>query len=384
MKTLLIIKGGMSMYKSDEVYKYLIESIKHPVSDRSFLNDQYTDIDKWARETRQWVKGLLCYEPETVPFDPVITEEIDFGGYVRKKLYFYTAKDCKVPAYLLVPKNLEGPAPAIVALHDHSGRFYYGKEKIVDHKEDLAMLGWFQEYRYGGRGYASALAEKGYVVMVIDAVGFGERGPLTESWLKIIPSDFGSLKKGSEEYIRQYDKAWGERMQWLYNAAIYAGYTFLGLMVWDDIRTVDFLCTLPEVDRERIGCVGLSMGGYRAVWLGALDERIKCSCPVGWMANMEDLAPFRCPVNWLVPGLYNHLPYPDLASLTAPRKLFIQYCENDQLFDLSSMKSASEKIARVYKKAGCGDNYIYKGYPVGHMFNLEMQEDAFAWFDSNL
>ena len=187
------------MYKSDEVFKFLIEKIKHPKADRSFINEKYIDLQQWASETREWVTRLLCYSPETVPFDPVITEEEDYGSYTRKKLYFYTAKDCKVPAYLLVPKNLTKPAPAIVALHDHSGRYYYGKEKIVDHKEDMAMLDWFQEYRYGGRGYASALAEKGYIVMIIDAVGFGERGPITETWLKIEPGDFIGLKKGSEE-----------------------------------------------------------------------------------------------------------------------------------------------------------------------------------------
>jgi dienelactone hydrolase len=372
------------MYKSDEVYKYLIKSIKHPVADKSFLNDQYSDFEKWSTETRAWVKSRLSYEPDEVSFDPVVTEEVDFGSYTRKKLYFYTAQDCKVPAYLLIPKNLKSPAPAIVALHDHSGMYYYGKEKIVDHKEELATLDWFHEYRYGGRGYASALAEEGYVVIVIDAVGFGERGPLTETWLKIIPSDFGNAKKGTEDYIRQYDKFWGERMAWLHDAVLYAGYTFLGLMVWDDIRTVDFLCTLPEVDKNRIGCIGLSMGGYRSVWLGAVDERIKCCCTIGWMAKMDDLAPFRCPSAWLVPGLYNRLPYPDLASLVAPRNLFVQYCENDQLFDLSTMVDACRTIQKVYKKAGCTENFESKGYPVGHMFNYEMQEDAFVFLKGNL
>jgi len=115
------------MFKSDEVFKFVIKSLKHPSADMSFLKDNYSDLDKWARETRKWARSKLLYAPPQVPFEPVITEEEDFGKYIRKKLYLNSAEDNKVSAYLLVPKGLRAPVPAIIALHDHSNKFFLGQ-----------------------------------------------------------------------------------------------------------------------------------------------------------------------------------------------------------------------------------------------------------------
>jgi len=167
--------------------------------------------------------------------------------------------------------------------------------------------------------------------------------------------------------------------------AIMAGTTYTGIQIWDDIKSVDFLCSMPEVDPGRIGCMGLSMGGFRSVFLAALDDRIKCSCSVGYMTRMEDIIPHRSPsISFTLPGLFGHLPFYDLASLAAPRHMLVLNCENDKLFELSSMEQAAENIAKVYRKAGAGNNFKSRGFPVGHQFDLEMQEYAFEWLDKNL
>jgi dienelactone hydrolase len=373
------------MYKTDEVYRFLVKQMKHPKADRSFLNDTYTDIEAWYEETASWVKALTLYDLEPNPggFMPHVTEEEDFGLYIRKKLYFYTAEDCRVSAYLLVPKDIKAPAPAIVALHDHSGFFYRGKEKIVDHLTPLPEVTEFQEWCYGGRGFASALAQKGYVVAVIDSLGWGERGWMKETWLGGGPLNFIHLKEGSKEYISEYNKAWSDGFaRRAADAMLYAGLTYAGVQIWDDIRTVDFLCTLPEVDANRIGCLGLSMGGFRTVMLGALDKRIKCSCPAGYMPLTSDQNPHR--LGFALPGLFDSLPFPDVASLMAPRPMMVLNCENDQLFDLSSMEDAANTIKRVYAKAGAAENLSVNWFPVGHMFDREMQECAFAWMEKHL
>lgn len=372
------------MIQPDEAFGFIIRNIKHPSAEYSFLNKKYDDVVTWSKQIRDWVKSLLHYSPDHVPFNPVYTEEIDFGSYIRKKLYFDTAEFCRVPAYLLIPKNLKGPAPAIIALHDHSGRFYYGKEKVVRHRQPPATINWFQDYRYGGRGYASVLAEQGYVVFVIDAIGFGERSGYRTTWMNFDAEDLVQYEKGTDEYVKAYDAEMNGKWDKIYEAIRHSGATYIGIMTWDDVRSVDFISTLPEVDSSRIGCVGLSMGGFRAVWLGAVDERIRCSCSVGYMTMFEDLSPFRVPVAWALPGLHYKLPYPDLASLMAPRHFMVQYCENDKLFDLSTMVNACSKVQSVYIKAGCPDNFESRGYPVGHMFNYEMQEDAFAFFKNHL
>ena len=369
-----------SIYDSDEVYKFLIARLKSPSASRSFLRAD-VGFDAWARQTRDLVRRLLLYAPERVPFEPRLLEELDFGSYTRRKISFHTAADCPVPAYLLIPKGIQRPAPAVVALHDHSGRFYWGKEKIVDHRERLPLVDWFQGYRYGKRGFASALAELGYVVIVIDALGWGERGWLGESWLREGSERLDNLEPGSEAYIREYDRIWSERgFAKMVETVMYAGATYMGIMTWDDIRSVDFLCSLPEVDPGRIGCMGLSYGGYRAVMLGALDERIRCSCPVGFMARFSDMVPYTTAgISGVIPGLFDELPFPDLASLACPRPMFALSCLNDKLFDQSSSEKAVETIRSVYRKAGAEGAFRSKGYPVGHQFDRSMQEEAFQW-----
>ena len=372
------------MYKTDEVFKFLVKQMKHPKADRSFLNEKYTNHSQWYEETCEWLKSRTLYDLEPNPegHAPVYTQEQDFGGHVRKKLYFYTAKDCKVSAYLLVPKGLVAPAPAIVALHDHSGYYYYGKEKIVDHDPPIEAISNFQNWCYGGRGFASALAEKGYVVMVIDMLGWGERSWVKESWLGGGPSHFHGMEKGSAEYIDAYNNAWGSFGRRAVNTAFYAGMSLPGIQTWDDIRTIDFLCTLPEVDASRIGCLGLSVGGLRTVMLGALDTRIKCSCTAGYMPLSADQVPYR--MGTTIPGVHDHLPFPDMAAMMAPRPMLVLNCENDVLFDLTSMEDSAETIRKVYRKVGAEDMFAAEFFPVGHMFNYEMQERAFEWLDKHL
>ncbi len=372
-------------YESDEIFRFLIRRIKSPTADRSFLAERFTDAGRWSRETREWVRGLLSYSPGAVPLAPTVAEEVDFGSYVRRKLYFSSAQEVRVPAYLLMPKGLKGPAPAVVALHDHSGKFYWGKDKLVDHKERPAGVDWLQLWRYGNRGFASALASRGYVVIVIDALRFGERGWYRESWLRDGAEALQGLREGSIEYIDAYDAVWRRNDDKMSLAMLHAGMTQMGVMVWDDIRSVDLLCTLAEVDRERITCMGLSLGGYRAAWLGAMDERIRCCCSIGYILRLQDQVPDAQPNLWAaVPGLYDHLPYPDLISLTVPRDLLILYGQNDKIFPMSSAEAAVDTIRKVYAKAGAESRFASRAFAVGHQFDLEMQEFAFAWLDNCL
>src|SRR5437899_5154220 len=75
----------------------------------------------------------------------------------------------------------------------------------------------------------------------------------------------------------------------LAKALTFAGLTWAGVVAWDDMRTVDYLVTRPEVDPKRIGCLGISMGGYRAMYLTALDERIAAGCVAGFMSTVRPM-----------------------------------------------------------------------------------------------
>ena len=114
-----------------------------------------------------------------------------------------------------------------------------------------------------------------------------------------------------------------------------AGFIWPGVMFCDDIRTMDYLVTRPEVDKTRIGCVGLSVGGLRTCHLAALDDRVKAAVVVGWMTSLPAQLK-RHVVNTIghtkvVPGLYRHLDYPDVAALAMPSALLVINGRKDTL-----------------------------------------------------
>ena len=162
-----------------------------------------------------------------------------------------------------------------------------------------------------------------------------------------------------------------------------AGISLPGIALWDDLRTVDYLAQRPEVDPNRIGCVGLSVGGYRSYMLAALSPRIKAAVVVGWMTSFGKQ--LRRHVNstvgftFHVPGLYHDLDYPDFSALIAPRALMVINGSRDGLFHPDGVKDAFAKIEACYKKAGHPDRQSCNLYDAPHEFNLEMQPAAWAW-----
>jgi dienelactone hydrolase len=166
-----------------------------------------------------------------------------------------------------------------------------------------------------------------------------------------------------------------------------AGLTWPGLVVWDDLRTVDYLASRPEVDARRLGCLGISMGGYRSLYLAALDERIAAACVTGFMSTVRPMIRAHLDTHsWVhfVPGLHRFLDLPDVAALTAPRPLLVQQCSQDALFPPAGMKDTVNQIAAAYEKAGVRERFSGRFYDVPHQFSRAMQEEAFAWLDRHL
>jgi len=166
-----------------------------------------------------------------------------------------------------------------------------------------------------------------------------------------------------------------------------AGASWPGIFSYEDRRSVDYLVTRPEIDPNRIGCGGLSGGGLRTIFLAGLDERIRCAFCVGFMSTMRGMLRNRIKSHRLfmyVPQLSHYLDLPDVIALRAPSPLMVQYDSDDELFTLEGQRQADEKIARIYSEIGHPGNYVGKFYPGPHKFDVEMQEDAFAWLGRHL
>ena len=199
-----------------------------------------------------------------------------------RRVWFNTTPDIRVPAFVLVPKHARKPAPALVALHDHGGFYLWGKEKIVEMPEEHPVVTEFKRNYYGGRSIANELVRQGYIVVIIDMFYWGERRMI----LNDDPDDWRTRPSSiTRERIQAFNSRAGQNEQLVGRTIYSAGFTWPGVMFWDDIRTVDYLLTRPDVDKQRIGCVGLSVGGLRSCHLAALDDRIKGAVVVGWMAS---------------------------------------------------------------------------------------------------
>jgi hypothetical protein len=195
-----------------------------------------------------------------------------------------------------------------------------------------------------------------------------------------------ALEPDSEAWLKLLDRAHQQTMPRVAGALFQAGITWPGVFVWDDRRTIDYLETRAEVDAERIGCVGLSVGGYRSAMLVAADERVKAAIAAGWMCGWGELWPiggWMNSVGWVhyVPGMYQEMDLPDVAALACPRALMVMQGWQDRLFPEEGMQRAIEHLGAAYEKAGYGERFQGRTYDVPHQFNLEMQEDAFAWLD---
>ncbi len=349
----------------------------------SFLSGTYRSFDEFQERARQRIFDLILYRPEPVQPRPDVLERRDCGEYMREKIVFSTAPGVRVPAYVLIPKNLKGPAPAMVDLHSHGGMFMFGKEKVMDLGANHPAMTQYHRQNYDSRPTATALVRRGYVVITIDALMFGERRAVLDADIK---SGWDRAKLSLAQTQRLNDQCRAKEPT-LVKALTFAGATWPGIVFWDDIRTVDYLVTRPEVDPARIGCQGISLGGYRAMFLAALDRRIKAGCIVGFMSTVRPMIHHHVDTHsWVhyLPALHRYLDWPDVASLTAPRSLLVLQCARDGLFPPAGMKESVEKIAAVFERAGAKEKFTGRFYDEPHRYSRQMQDDAFTWFDCQL
>ena len=364
------------------VYPFIQRQADRSVFTLSYLRPEFQDVAAWKATARKKLFELLAYAPE--PCDPraEVVERVDRGDHFREKILFNTTPDLRVPAYVLIPKGVKFPAPGIVAFHDHGGFYLWGKEKIVETDGEHATVTEHKRNHYGGRSIATELVRRGYVVVVIDMFYWGERRMLLDG----DPADWRDRPLDMPaERVEAFNTRANQSEQLVGRTIYSAGFTWPGVMFWDDIRTLDYLLTRPEVDPARVGCVGLSVGGLRACHLAALDDRLRAAVVVGWMASFPSQlrAHIRHTIghSMVVPGLYRHLDYPDVATLAMPAALLVINGKKDSLFELGGVEKAFAKVEACYRKAGAAGRARVRLYDTPHEFNLEMQVEAWDWLE---
>jgi hypothetical protein len=149
------------------------------------------------------------------------------------------------------------------------------------------------------------------------------------------------------------------------------GRTLMGERLWDAMRCIDYLETFISVDTTRIGCAGLSLGGEMAMWLGAMDLRIKATVSSGFLTRMDQMEKGHC-MCWKFPGLRDLVDFSDIYCLIAPRQLMCQngLKEPPTDFTVELAKGAMKEIQVIYYNYSKPDNVVLIAHPEGHVVDV--------------
>jgi dienelactone hydrolase len=289
--------------------------------------------------------------PEPCELKPQVGESVQKDGYRIVSVTYQVEPGDRVPAYLLLPDGAtpERPAPAIAVWHQHNGEYHIGKD-------GPAGLAGDPMHHTG-----VALAKEGYVVLCPDALCFGQR-------------QSPHLKGGDFE-----------RFEFL--RYVVAGRCMAWKNILDMRRAVDYLCSRPEVRRDRIGCYGHSMGSTHTWLVGPWEPRLKClvgNCCLPTYAAIHRTHILHCFPNF-IPGWFQHGDTPDIAGLIAPRALHLNIGERDAGSPIDEVRGGLQIIARAYQAAGAPQQFTHFIEPgAGHVLSDAMWQRARAWFEKHL
>lgn len=297
--------------------------------------------------------GKLPPRPK-VPRVKILLRE-DRGDYLVEKFEFENDAGATVPGYFILPKKTASKVPAILYCHWHGGEYAIGKEEVFQAKHTPEAPG-------------PALARRGYAVLAIDAYCFGERsgkGP-----------DGAGETGGAEEMTASKFNLWMGRSLW-------------GMILRDDLMALDYLASRPEVDPQRLGVTGISMGATRSWWLMALDERLRAGVAVACLTRYQNLIAHQAlpahGIYYFVPGILNHFDTEAIVSLLAPRAALFMTGDEDSGSPADGVQIIGRVVEQAYRLYGRDDQFSNLSYPgVGHVYLPEMWSKMNSWMDVHL
>lgn len=352
------VTGNMPVF-----YQQMKQQLTYPLA---WGKAEEKDFAKWKAQARHVLAECMQnLQPAPKAYAMEVTDREQRDGYEARKIRFNLSEWSRVPAYLLVPEG-EGPFPAIVLLHDHGAHFSIGKEKMVrpfhvapEVMEDADQ--WASQC-YDGQYVGDYLARHGYVVLAVDALFWGERG-----------------RKEGTSYDAQ---------QALASNFLQMGASWGAFINVDDMRSAEFLASLPFVDKKRVGSLGFSMGAYRSWMLAALTDVVRASASICWMNTTEHLMTLTNNQNkggsayaMLIPALRRYLDYPHVASIACPKPTLFFNGTHDKLFPIEGVRDAYREMETVWKSQGASDRLVTKLWDEKHFFNKEMQKETLEFFD---
>lgn len=270
-----------------------------------------------------------------------LAEDVTDAYILEKWLLDLNGEDA-VPAYFVRPLEGEGPFPTVIFNHSHGGNYELGKDELIQGNVYLQHP-----------PYAEELTKLGYAALCIDLWGFGSRRGRTESEL-------------FKEML------WKGRVLW-------------GLMIYDSLRAVDYVTSRPDVDPERIGTLGMSMGSTMSWWLAALDPRIKVCIDICGLCDfhtlLEEQGLDRHGIYYYVPHLLNHFTTADINALIAPRPHLSLAGRYDRLTPSRGLDRIDEQLKQAYHEHGAPEAWRLVRENTGHLETEAMRYEVKLFLD---
>ncbi len=290
--------------------------------------------EAWLARAAELRKQILVSSglwpmPEKQPIKATIFGKLDRGDHTIEKVFFESYPGFYVTGNLYRPKTATGKLPAVLCPHGH---WAYGRLE--------------NQPLHSGPARAISFARQGYVAFAYDMVGYNDSAAITHQ--------FANHNSTGVEAL------WGVNL--------------LGLQLWNSIRVVDFLLSLPEVDAERIACTGESGGGTQTFLLAAVDERIKLAAPV----NMVSFIMQGGSLCENAPNLRVDTNNVELAALMAPRPMMMVSATGD--WTKNTMTSEFPAVKSVYRLFGAEDKLTAIQIDAAHNYNQASREAVYGWF----
>jgi dienelactone hydrolase len=326
------------------------------------------NIDEWKQKRprlyQEYMDMLGLWPiPEKTPLKAAKTGELEAHGVVVEMVHFQSKPGLYVTANVYRPKasrERERPEklPAIVYVCGHSGK---GRDGCKTAFQDHGF--WF--------------ANHGYVCIILDTLQLGEipgvhHGTYGRPW--------GHLKSwGVEdaEKMKNHNRFWWHSI----------GYSPAAVECWNGIRAIDYLCTRPDVDPDKIGVTGISGGGAATFWIAAADDRVKVAVPVSGMSDLEFYIK-RKGINGHCDCMFLYNTYQwdwtTIAALVAPRPILFANSDNDPIFPMDANRRIYAKLQKIYGMYGKEQSvaeYVSVG---GHDYRPDLRGAIFQFFNRHL
>jgi dienelactone hydrolase len=306
-----------------------------------FASKTRAEAEAWQRSLRAKVIELLGGFPSArSPLRPTVVETRSFPAYRREKIVFDSRPGTSVLAYVLLPVNAAAPAPTMICVPGH-GRGVDDIVGIDEHGRDRTDKSGYQH------DFAIQIAEAGLAAVAIEPMAFGcRRDPM-------------NAKKGLSQ----------KACEPVAGSALMLGETMIGWRVWDIMRTIDYIATRPELDANRVGCMGISGGGTATLFATAVEPRIRAAMVSGYLNTFRDsIGSLAHCIDNYVPGILNWAEMYDVAGLIAPRSLFVESGEKDNIFPIHASIESFTNVREIYRVFEAGDRIEQEVFPGEHSF----------------